>query len=78
MGVTVCACRSIDHESDYPPVLTAVASPGAPFFVAGQSYEGGTLVIGVPVGESTFRGARTLPPGGLKRLKLQGVQRPRQ
>jgi hypothetical protein len=36
-------------KQDYLPLLTVIAS-GEPFFVAGQSYEGGTLVIGVKVG----------------------------
>jgi hypothetical protein len=35
-------------KQDYLPLLTVIAS-GEPFFVAGQSYEGGTLVIGVRV-----------------------------
>lgn len=38
-----------DHK-DYLPLLTVVASPGDPFFVAGQAHEGGTLVIGVRLG----------------------------
>lgn len=38
-------------ENDYLPLLTVVASPGDPFFVAGQSYKGGTLVIGLRIGE---------------------------
>ncbi|MEM6954162.1 MAG: hypothetical protein AAF645_00700 [Myxococcota bacterium] len=43
---------SIDRpEADaYLPLLQVVASPGDPFFVAGQSHEGGTLVIGVRLG----------------------------
>jgi hypothetical protein len=36
-------------KQDYLPLLTVVAS-GEPFFVAGQSHAGGTLVIGVRVG----------------------------
>ena len=36
--------------NDYLPLLQVVASPGDPFFVAGQSHDGGTLVIGVRVG----------------------------
>jgi hypothetical protein len=36
-------------KQDYLPLLTVLAS-GEPFFVAGQSYQGGTLVIGVRVG----------------------------
>lgn len=40
------------NQNDYLPLLQVVASPGDPFFVAGQSYQGGTLVIGVRVGLS--------------------------
>ena len=36
-------------KQDYLPLLTVIAS-GEPFFVAGQSHAGGTLVIGVRVG----------------------------
>jgi len=39
------------NQRDYLPLLQVVASPGDPFFVAGQSHAGGTLVIGVRVGE---------------------------
>ncbi|MFI5305704.1 MAG: hypothetical protein ACHQ53_00050 [Polyangiales bacterium] len=39
------------EKPDYLPLLTVIAS-GEPFFVAGQRYEGGTLVIGVRVGEA--------------------------
>jgi len=38
-------------KQDYLPLLTVIAS-GEPFFVAGQSHAGGTLVIGVRVGSS--------------------------
>lgn len=34
---------------DYLPLLQVVASAGDPFFVAGQTYKGGTLVVGVTV-----------------------------
>lgn len=37
-------------QSDYLQLLTVVASPADPFFVVGQNYQGGTLVIGVRVG----------------------------
>lgn len=37
-------------QTDYLPLLQVVASPGDPFFVAGQNYRGGTMVIGVRVG----------------------------
>jgi hypothetical protein len=36
-------------KSDYLPLLQVVASAGDPFFVAGQTYRGGTLVVGVIV-----------------------------
>lgn len=36
-------------KQDYLPLLTVIAS-GEPFFVAGQSHAGGTLVIGVKIG----------------------------
>jgi hypothetical protein len=45
------------HEKDYLPVLQVIASAGEPFFVAGQKYEGGTLVIGVRVGEHAKHGS---------------------
>ena len=38
-------------QSDYLPLLQIVASPGDPFFVAGQNWQGGTLVIGVRIGQ---------------------------
>lgn len=37
-------------QRDYLPVMTVAAAPGDPFFVAGQKYEGGTLIVGVRVG----------------------------
>lgn len=36
-------------KADYLPLLQVVASSGDPFFVAGQTYKGGTLVVGVTV-----------------------------
>jgi len=39
------------NQADYLPLLEVVVSPGEPFFVAGQKYQGGTLVVGVRVGE---------------------------
>jgi hypothetical protein len=39
------------NQKDYLPLLQVIASAGEPFFVAGQKYQGGTLVIGVRVGE---------------------------
>lgn len=38
-------------KKDYLPFLQMAAAPGDPFFVGGQSHEGGTLIIGVRVGE---------------------------
>lgn len=46
------------EQSDYLPLLEVVAPPGDPFFLAGQSFLGGTLVIGVRLGER----AATPPP----------------
>lgn len=39
------------NQKDYLPLLHVIASADEPFFVAGQKFEGGTLVIGVRVGE---------------------------
>ena len=39
------------NQKDYLPLLEVIASPGEPFFVAGQTFPGGTLVVGVRVGE---------------------------
>jgi hypothetical protein len=39
-------------KQDYLPVMTVVAAPGDPFFVAGQKHEGGTLIIGIRVGKA--------------------------
>lgn len=38
-------------KQDYLPVMTVAAAPGDPFFIAGQKYEGGTLIIGVSLGK---------------------------
>ncbi len=38
------------EQSDYLPVLEVAAPPGDPFFVAGQNFMGGMLVIGVTLG----------------------------
>lgn len=42
-------------RQDYLPLLDVVAPPGDPFFLAGQSYLGGTLVLGVRLGERPAR-----------------------
>lgn len=42
-------------QQDYLPELNVVASPGDPFFVAGQSYQAGTLVIGFRLGQRADR-----------------------
>lgn len=39
------------NQKDYLPLLQVIASAGEPFFVAGQKFQGGTLVIGVRIGE---------------------------
>lgn len=43
------------HEKDYLPLLQVVASAGEPFFVAGQKYQGGTLVIGLRIGNKAAK-----------------------
>jgi hypothetical protein len=48
-------------KQDYLPLLTVIAS-GEPFFVAGQSFEGGTLVIGVRVGGAPSAAAPAAAP----------------
>lgn len=40
-------------KQDYLPVMTVLTAAGDPFFVAGQKYEGGTLIIGVRIGKTT-------------------------
>lgn len=37
-------------QQDYLPEVSVLASPGDPFFIAGQSYREGTLVIGFRLG----------------------------
>ena len=44
-----------EEGNSYLPLLQVVASPGDPFFVAGQAHEGGTLVIGIRVGQAPPR-----------------------
>ena len=39
-------------KQDYLPLMTVLAAPGDPFFVAGQKHEGGTLIIGVTIGKA--------------------------
>ena len=39
------------NQKDYLRLLEVVASPGEPFFVAGQKHQGDTLIIGVDVGK---------------------------
>ena len=38
---------------DYLPGMVVKASPGEPFFVAGQKFSGGTLVVGITVGKKS-------------------------
>jgi len=38
-------------QRDYLPELDVVASPGDPVFIAGQSFQNGTLVIGIRLGQ---------------------------
>lgn len=39
------------NKTDYLPLLEVAASPGERFFVAGQKYQGGTILIGVRIGD---------------------------
>ncbi len=39
------------EQQDYLPLVEIVAPPGDPFFLAGQNFMGGTLVLGVRLGE---------------------------
>jgi hypothetical protein len=49
------------EQSDYLPVLEVAAPAGDPFFVAGQSFMGGTLVIGVSLGRREGASAPAAP-----------------
>ncbi|MFT3927390.1 MAG: hypothetical protein QM778_32950 [Myxococcales bacterium] len=48
-GYRVSVSINKPGQQDYLPVMTVVAAPGDPFFVAGQKHEGGTLIVGVSV-----------------------------
>jgi hypothetical protein len=41
------------NRGDYLPGVVVETAPGVPFFVAGQAYHGGMLVVGVRVGQRT-------------------------
>jgi len=56
------------EQNDYLPLLSVVASPGDPFFVAGQRHDGGTLVIGVRVG---------VPPAAATSSSMSATPAPR-
>lgn len=43
------------EQQDYLPLLEIVAPPGDPFFLAGQNFMGGTMVLGVRLGERASR-----------------------
>jgi hypothetical protein len=51
-GYRVSVSINRPNQQDYLPVVTVVAAPGDPFFVAGQKYDGGTLIIGISVGKA--------------------------
>lgn len=46
------------HRKEYLPLLEVIASTGEPFFVAGQRYDGGTLVLGIRAGDGLKLTAR--------------------
>ena len=64
------------EKNDYLQGVTVETSAGVPFFIAGQAYQGGTLVIGVrvglrgpqtgirvgPIGPGPFGRPRVMPP----------------
>ncbi len=43
------------EQQDYLPLLEIVAPPGDPFFLAGQNFMGGTMILGVRLGERPGR-----------------------
>jgi hypothetical protein len=51
-GYRVSVSINRPNQQDYLPVVTVVAAPGDPFFVAGQKFDGGTLIIGISVGKA--------------------------
>lgn len=44
--------RKGDKDRGYLPLLEVTAKRGEPFFVAGQSFRGGILVVGIQVGKA--------------------------
>ena len=48
-----------EGQNDYLPLLQVRAAPGDPFFVVGQRHQGGTLVIGIRIGNRPARPAKT-------------------
>ncbi|HTU64047.1 MAG TPA: hypothetical protein VMF89_36525 [Polyangiales bacterium] len=46
------------NHKEYLPLLEVIASTGEPFFVAGQRYDGGTLVLGIRAGDGLKLTAR--------------------
>jgi hypothetical protein len=53
--------REKDKEGGYLPLLEVTAKSGEPFFVAGQSFRGGILVVGIQVGKEV---PKEKPPAG--------------
>lgn len=49
-------------QTDYLPLMSVVAAPGEPFFVAGQRHLDGILLLRVRIGKRPPRGAWLLPP----------------
>jgi hypothetical protein len=46
------------NRKEYLPLLEVIASSGEPFFVAGQRFEGGTLILGIRAGDALKLSAR--------------------
>ena len=48
----VAVSISRPNRKDYLPLLEVIASSGEPFFVAGQHFEGGMLILGIRAGDA--------------------------
>ena len=54
----VAVSISRPNRKEYLPLLEVIASSGEPFFVAGQRFEGGTLILGIRAGDALKLSAR--------------------
>lgn len=65
------------EKTDYLQGVTVETSAGVPFFIAGQAYQGGTLVIGVRVGLRFGAAVRVGPMGPIGPVGPAGPIGPR-